>query len=176
MRVIAGYAKGHKLASLKGMQTRPTADRVKEAMFSIIQLYIGGSTALDLFAGSGSLGIEALSRGAKWCDFVEQSKIAVNVIKSNLQKTRLENWDIYNLAASDYLMKCDKKYDIVFLDPPYHKKLCDESLRLLYEKNLLNSGAIAVCETSAEEEVLSKFPVRKYSVYGSTKLTIFENR
>ena len=68
MRVIAGYAKGHKLASLKGMQTRPTADRVKEAMFSIIQLYIGGSTALDLYAGSGSLGIEALSRGAK-CDF-----------------------------------------------------------------------------------------------------------
>lgn len=176
MRVITGIAKGHKLKTLAGEQTRPTSDRVKEAMFSVIQPYIAESVVLDLFAGSGSLGIEALSRSANHCDFVEKSKPAVRIIAENLQKTHLYNYEIFNLSAKDYLYNCSKAYDIVFLDPPYNKKLCDEALILMINGGLLKSGAVVVCETGAKENIGSSLHIIKQSVYGATKLTFYENR
>lgn len=176
MRVITGFAKGHKLISLEGSETRPTTDRVKEAMFSIIQHHTGGSIALDLFAGSGALGIEALSRNAKWCDFVDQNKTTKPIIESNLRKTRFENCEIFITNAKDYLNNCEKKYDLVFLDPPYEKGLCDVSIEILCERRLLNDGALIVCETSSKEAIASPLEMFKQSVYGTVKLTIFENR
>lgn len=177
MRVITGIAKGHRLKTLKGEHVRPTADRVKEAMFSAIQPYItADSIVLDLFAGSGALGIEALSRSARHCDFIEKSKAAASVLAENLRKTRLENYSIFITTAQNYLSGCQKKYDIVLLDPPYNKKLCDEALMLLESRGLLNAGGIAVCETDAGETVSTSLFCFKQSVYGKTKLTFYENR
>lgn len=175
MRVITGYAKGHNLMSLEGTETRPTTDKVKEAMFSTIQFNIEDSVVLDLYAGSGALGIEALSRSAKWCDFVENNKAAIKVIESNLQKTRLDNCEIYHANANDYLTNCKKKYDIVFLDPPYKKGLCDTSMELLYQQNLLNEGALIICETSTSETISSRFNIIKQAKYGTVKITVYEN-
>lgn len=177
MRVISGIARGHKLISLEGDLTRPTTDRVKEAMFSIIQMNIAGSVVLDMFAGSGALGIEALSRGAVWCDFVENNKQASEVIQKNIEKTRLKDiFALHNSNAQSFAERCNKKYDVVFLDPPYNKGLCEEAMSLLKEYDLLNDGAIIVCEASVEEIINSTYPEKKQAKYGNTKLVIFENR
>lgn len=176
MRVITGYAKGHKLLALEGSETRPTTDKVKEALFSIIQRDILGCVALDLFSGSGSLGIEALSRGAMWCDFVDQSKSAATIIESNLKKTHLSDGEIHITTAHGYLASCKRKYDIVFLDPPYKKELCDLAMHLLCEHKLLNDGALIICETSADEGLSSPYHKIKEYKYGNVKITVFENR
>ena len=175
--MISGIARGHKLISLEGDLTRPTTDRVKEAMFSIIQMNIAGSIVLDMFAGSGALGIEALSRGAVWCDFVENNKQAVDVIQANIEKTKLMDFsNLYNSTAHSFAERCNKKYDVVFLDPPYNKGLCEEAMSLLKEYDLLNDGAIIVCEANSNEAITSTYPEKKQAKYGNTKLVIFENR
>lgn len=176
MRVIAGSAKGHKLKTMSGTFSRPTSSRVKEAMFSIIQPFLQGGSALDLFAGSGALGIEALSRGAGFCDFVEHNKTAAGIISSNLEKTKLCSFNIYIKDAKRYLIECGSTYDLIFLDPPYNKNLCAESLKLICDRNLLSGGAIAVCETHSEESIITTLGVYKESTYGDTKLTFYENR
>jgi len=175
--VISGIARGHKLISLEGDLTRPTTDRVKEAMFSIIQMNIAGSIVLDMFAGSGALGIEALSRGAVWCDFVENNKQASDVIQKNIEKTKLMDFSaLHNSTAHSFAERCNKKYDVVFLDPPYNKGLCEEAMSLLKEYDLLNEGAIIVCEANSNEVITSTYPEKKQAKYGNTKLVIFENR
>ena len=177
MRVISGKARGHKLISLEGDLTRPTTDRVKEAMFSIIQMNIANSVVLDMFAGSGALGIEALSRGAVWCDFVESNKQALDVIQKNLEKTGLKEISaLHNITAHSFAERCNKKYDVVLLDPPYSKGLCEEAMLLFKEYDLLNDGAIIVCEIGANEVITSTYPEKKQAKYGNTKLVIFENR
>ena len=175
MRVISGTARGCRLASPDGIDTRPTADRVKEAMFSIIQAFVHDSDALDLFAGSGGLGIEALSRGASHCDFVEQSARAIAVVTANLEKTRLSDFSVHKQSAERFLWSCSKKYDLVFLDPPYKKQLCDKALSMLKERKLLAENAIVVCETSCDEEIDSPFEVYRRSKYGTVKVTVFIN-
>jgi len=175
--VISGKARGNKLISLEGDLTRPTTDRVKEAMFSIIQMNIDGSVVLDLFAGSGALGIEALSRGAVWCDFVEKNKQALDVIQKNIEKTKLIDISmLHNVTAHSFLEKCSKKYDVVFLDPPYNNGLCEQAMELLRKYNLLNPNAIIVCEVSSKEAITSTYTEKKQVKYGNTKLVIFENR
>ncbi|MCK9478973.1 MAG: 16S rRNA (guanine(966)-N(2))-methyltransferase RsmD [Firmicutes bacterium] len=176
MKVIAGVAKGHKLKTTAGKHTRPTSGKVKEAMFSIIQSFLHNSMALDLFAGSGALGIEALSRGASYCDFVEQSKKAVEIIAFNLEKTRLNNYNIHNTAVKNFLSACTSKYDLVFIDPPYNKNLPSQVLQLMSERALLADNAIIVCETGADEKIDTSLKIYKQSVYGDTKLTFYENR
>ncbi|NLB81240.1 MAG: 16S rRNA (guanine(966)-N(2))-methyltransferase RsmD [Clostridiaceae bacterium] len=174
MRVIAGIAKGHRIKTLKGELTRPTGAKVKEAMFSILQPYISDSVVLDLFAGSGALGIEALSRGCKHCDFVEQNKSAAKIIAENLEKTHFLNCKIYNSSARSFLNNCTQKYDLVFIDPPYSKDLYNETLSALNDMDMLNPNAIVVCETGLTHNIKCELNLFKQSKYKDTMLLFFK--
>lgn len=150
MRIITGTARGIKLTTLEGDTTRPTAERVKEAVFSMIQFEIEGRTVLDLFGGSGQLALEALSRGAAKATIIDASREAMNVIMDNAKKTRL--FDRCRISCADYASfirgaQGREKYDIVFLDPPYGAGLMPEALRKLDRGELYAPGAVIVCET-----------------------------
>lgn len=177
MRVISGKARGSSLYALEGMDTRPTTDRVKEAMFSIINFYLPKSRVLDLFAGSGALGIEALSRGAKSCIFVESSHKAAAVVRKNLEKTKLS--DASEVKETDYklfLNSCKDCFEVILLDPPYNKKMCEIALGIIFEKGLLAKGGVIICETEANETIETSFQVIKTYKYGKTKLTLLKSR
>ena len=132
MRVITGTARGRVLRTLEGEDVRPTTDRVKEAVFSIIQFEIEGRRVLDLFAGSGQLGIEALSRGAASATFVDMSKDSLSTVKYNLEHTKLgDNAKVVQTDALSFLKLTKDKFDIVFLDPPYASSLVVDSMKLL---------------------------------------------
>ena len=177
MRVITGKARGVVLKTPDGMKTRPTADRVKEALFSIIQFDIPNATVLDLFAGTGQLGIEALSRDAKYAVFVDEQDKACRLISENLKKTKLEN--DARVVRSDYeifLKNCHEKYDIIFLDPPYAEKFLENALKLITEIDILQSGGIIVTERPVEKSLNLDFPGftrSKDYKYASTILTIY---
>ena len=129
MRVISGSARGRRLGELKGMETRPTTDKVKESLFNIIQFDIEGRRVLDLFGGTGQLGIEALSRGAEHCTFVDQRRDAAALIKENLKATELS--DRSRVVQGDslaFLQSCREKFDLIFLDPPYQEDLLERAL------------------------------------------------
>ena len=150
MRIITGTARGIKLTTLEGETTRPTAERVKEAVFSMIQFEIEGRAVLDLFAGSGQLALEALSRGAARATIIDASREAANVIMDNAKKTRL--FDRCRISCADYASffrgaAHREQYDIVFLDPPYAAGLVPEALRKLAQGDLYAPGAVIVCET-----------------------------
>ncbi len=152
MKVTSGIRKGAILMASQDLSVRPTTDKVKQSVFNMIQFEIAGKTVLDLFAGSGAMGIEALSRGAKHCTFVDLNP---EFVQKNVQKLRFD--EISQIIRSDYLDflgKCHRRFDLVFLDPPYEKKMIDSALRLLVDKNLLLSGAIVVWECDAKESVL----------------------
>ncbi|MDR3644328.1 MAG: 16S rRNA (guanine(966)-N(2))-methyltransferase RsmD [Clostridia bacterium] len=152
MRVITGTARGAKLVTLEGTDVRPTTGRVKEAMFSIIQFEIEGRRVLDLFAGSGQLGIEALSRGARSATFVDQSAKAIDVVKQNLLHTKLA--EKATVLKSDYaacLAGTQAVYDIAFLDPPYSKGLIDAALPLI-APHMAPNGAV-ICEAAAKDSL-----------------------
>jgi len=151
MRIVTGAARGARLETLDGEATRPTAERVKEALFSMIQFDIEGRRVLDLFAGSGQLGLEALSRGAARADFVDSSADAVAIIKRNAQKTRLfERCRVMNTDWETFLRGEKEPYHIVFLDPPYALGLIPRALARLRERRLLAPGALIVCESNSE--------------------------
>ncbi len=177
MRVISGTAKGVTLKTPNGMQTRPTSDRVKEALFSIIQFDLPGTDVLDLFGGTGQLGIEALSRGAKSAVFVDQSEAACKLIRENLQKTRFA--DLSSVVCSDYqsfLKRNTKKYGIILLDPPYAENFLENALKMITEIDILQSGGIIVTERPVGKELLfsySGFSNSRDYKYGSTLLTIY---
>ena len=137
MRVISGTAKGCTLKSIDDLSTRPTLDRVKEPLFSILQSYIQDANILDLFAGSGALGIESLSRGANHCTFCDLSYKAINMIKENLTKTRLvEKSTIINKDYKKCLNELNERYDIIFIDPPYKKDIAVESIKTILNLKL----------------------------------------
>ena len=177
MRVISGSARGVALKTPDGSKTRPTADRVKEAMFSIIQFDIPGARVLDLFGGTGQLGLEALSRGAKFSVFVDQGAQACALIRENLKRTRFEN--SAKVIQSDYdlyLRKNSDKFDIILLDPPYAEVFLENSLKIISEIDILQSGGIIVAERPLGKEIPCEFSglVRsKDYKYGNTLLTIF---
>ena len=177
MRVISGSARGVALKTPDGSKTRPTADRVKEAMFSIIQFDIPGARVLDLFGGTGQLGIEALSRGAKFSVFVDQGAQACALIRENLKRTRFES--SAKVIQSDYdlyLRKNSDKFDIILLDPPYAEVFLENSLKIISEIDILQSGGIIVAERPLGKEMPCEFSglVRsKDYKYGNTLLTIF---
>ena len=177
MRVITGKAKGVVLKTPHGMATRPTSERVKEALFSIIQFNIPAAAVLDLFGGTGQLGIEALSRDAAKAVFVDQRADACSLIRENLKRTKLES--LARVVQSDYvsfLQNCKEKFDIIFLDPPYAEVFLENSLKLITEIDILQSGGIIVTERSADKELLCDFSgyIRsKDYKYGSTILTIY---
>lgn len=175
MRVITGSARGRRLETLPGEDvTRPTAESVKEALFSMIQFDIEGSRALDLFAGSGQLGIEALSRGAQSCDFVENNKNAAAVVKRNIAKCGFaERSRVFYTDAFGFASSC-AGYDLVFLDPPYGKGLASDML-FAVEKNL-SADALVVCETACSDEMPEKagsLIAVKCRRYGKTMLTLY---
>ena len=177
MRVITGKARGVALKTPEGLVTRPTTDRVKEAMFSIIQFDIPGARVLDLFGGTGQLGIEALSRGAKSAVFVDAGEHACRLIRENLKRTRLEN-DARVVRADylAYLSKCRETYDIVFLDPPYAEVFLETALKKLTEIDILQTGAIIVAERPVGKELPWDFPGftrSKDYKYGNILLTLY---
>lgn len=154
MRVITGTARGKKLKTLEGSATRPTAERTKEAVFSTLFDKTVDAKVLDLFAGSGQIGIEALSRGAAHCTFVEQSKEALDVIRYNLSETRLSGKATVEFAeVMSFLLATKKKYNLIFLDPPYGKGLIDETLILIDKYDLLSENGIIVAESDGVDEV-----------------------
>ena len=177
MRVIAGKVRGISLKTPDGILTRPTADRVKEALFSIIQFDLPGAKVLDLFGGTGQLGIEALSRGASSAVFVDEREEACKLIRENLKRTRFE--ENARVIRSDYLQflkKCNDFYDIILLDPPYAEVFLENSLKMITEIDILQSGGIIVTERPVEKEFSMEIPgynrSRDYK-YGRTILTIY---
>lgn len=202
MRVITGSARGTKLDALEGEITRPTTDKVKEAVFSMIQFDIEGRAVLDLFAGSGQLALEALSRGAARATLIDQSRDAVAIITANAKKTHL--YEKCRISAADYTSFIRgaagrDKYDIVFLDPPYNTGLLASSLKAISTADILSVGAVIVCESDCEipvkakrarkdeelnhemilkdvfggsEELEDKFTVLKSALYGRTRITL----
>ena len=177
MRGITGKAKGISLKTPNGMATRPTADRVKEAMFSIIQFDIPAASVLDLFGGTGQLGIEALSRDAKRAVFVDEREDACKLIRENLKRTKFEQMG--KVVRSDYLAylrSCREKFDIIFLDPPYAEVFLENSLKMITEIDILQSGGIIVAERPLGKELPWEFDgfVRsKDYKYGKTLITIY---
>lgn len=160
MRIISGKSRGTKLYTLEGLNTRPTLDRIKEPLFSIIQARINDANVLDLFAGSGALGLEALSRGAKSCTFCDSSYKAANIIKMNIEKTKMNLNS--NLIVLDYKM-CLKKlkndgklFDIIFIDPPYNSELIFLSVKEIIEMDLLDKDGLIIAETDDEETITNK--------------------
>ena len=177
MRVIAGTARSVPLLSRDGLDTRPTTDRVKEAIFNMIQFQIEGRSVLDLFGGSGQLAIEALSRGAASAVIVDQSKESISIIRQNLAKTKLaEHAQVICADYMEYLSRANRKFDLVFLDPPYREKFLENALKRISEIDILKSGAIIICEKPAEKALTVEMPgfsrSREYR-YGKTAICVF---
>lgn len=174
MRIISGKYKGRALKGFDIDGTRPTMDRVKESLFAMIQNEVKNSTCLDLYAGSGALGIEALSNGALSCLFVDNNKIAINTIKENTKM--IDGAYVINSDAFEIHQKVTEQYNLVFLDPPYHLHLIDKSLSYLIEHNLLKEDAIIVCEYEEEEFSNDNFEEKKRKKYGNKWVKILKYR
>lgn len=182
MRVIGGKARRYKLKTIEGMSTRPTTDRIKETIFNMIQFEIQGKVFLDLFSGSGAIGIEALSREAEKCYFVEKSKVALEIIKENLEHTNLLDNSIIKSMEVDKAI-CDLnekniKIDIIFMDPPYDKGYIDIILKKIEKYDILEKDGIIIIESSRKEEfdINNKYEVYKQKKYNTTKITMLKYR
>ena len=173
LRIITGSAKGKKLQSLEGDATRPTSDRIKGAMFSSIQFDIENRRVLDLFAGTGQLGLEAMSRGAESVTFVDAERAAIDLVKANARSTGFFEKCRYSVSDwRNFIRKASGRdtYDLVFIDPPYAMECCAEAVELLRDKELIIPGAILVLESGDEDMSgigeLSGFEVLKSTSYG----------
>lgn len=177
MRVITGSARGRRLRELEGQETRPTTDRVKESMFNILQFDIEGSRVLDLFAGTGQLGIEALSRGAATAVFVEQRRDAVALVRENLKLTGLsDRARVVGGEALAYLASAGGQFDIVFLDPPYAAKLWKPALEAVSRFDILSDHGIIICESPQDEtlpDAVGSCRLHRTYRYGRIKLTTY---
>lgn len=182
MRIISGKSKGTKLYTLEGLNTRPTLDRVKESLFSIIQYKLINATILDLFSGSGALAIESLSRGAKKAILCDNNYEAINIIKKNIEKCHVENST--KIIHKDYkkcLEQINEKVDIIFIDPPYQKNIAVNSIKIIMEKEILNEDGLIVLETDEEQreieqlENIKNINIQDLRRYGRVKL-LFLNR
>ena len=177
MRVITGKARGIQLKTPDGMLTRPTADRVKEALFSIINFDIPGAKVLDLFGGTGQLGIEALSRGAESAVFVDSREESCKLIRENLRRTKLEqNAKVIRSDYLDYLNRCRESYNIIILDPPYAEVYLENALKRITEIDILQSDGIIVAERPLGKELPWEFQGYERSKdykYGNTLLTVY---
>lgn len=180
MRVVAGEYGGRRLKAVPGMKTRPTTDKVKEAMFNIIGPYLEGGRVLDLFAGSGGLSIEAVSRGADHATLVDRQYQAIKTIHENLSVTKEEDkftvlkGDAYKMLNK--LAKQEQGFDYVFLDPPYKKQQILELMEQLKKLGLLNTDALIICETDQVADLpeeLADFELIKKADYGITELTFY---
>ena len=177
MRVITGLKKGKRLDSPKGLDVRPTGDKIKEAIFSMLQFDLENCKFLDLFAGSGQMGIEALSRGAACATFVDASRNSVRVIKNNLTATDLTNCsNVYNTDANTFFKKNNDIFDIAFLDPPYNKGILQEVLPSLV--SFVDKDGYIVCESPEDDilpEKVGEFVVFKRHIYGKILVTTYRH-
>lgn len=179
MRVISGTARGKKLVSLEGLDTRPTTDRVKESVFNILMPYVRDAKVLDLFAGSGALGIEALSRGASHCAFVENNQDAVAVIRQNLSGTHLEQQSaIFVRDALDFLKNTTESFGIVFLDPPYDGGFYNPVLQLAAERKILSEEGVILLEKRVDTQIIipGNMELIKERKYGKTVVAVIALR
>lgn len=177
MRIITGTARGTKLQTLEGEATRPTSERIKESVFSMLQFDIEGRRVLDLFGGSGQLALEALSRGAASATIVDQSPEAVKIIKSNAQKTKL--FDRCVILTKDYkafLKGTKEKFDIIFLDPPYDSNMLEEAMKLIIEQNMVNYGGFVVLESGKDDiPPYGELTLHRHVKYGRAYITVLIN-
>lgn len=177
MRVITGKARGVQLKTPEGMLTRPTADRVKEALFSSIQFEIAGAKVLDLFAGTGQLGIEALSRGAESAVFVDAREDACAIVRENLRRTKLEGQArVLRSDYMDYLNRCREQFRFIFLDPPYAEVFLENAIKRITEIDILQSDGIIVTERPLGKELpfeFQGFSRSKDYKYGKTLITLY---
>lgn len=183
MRIISGLAKGRKILSPVGMNTRPTLDRIKQSIFNIIQNDVYGTMALDMFAGTGSLGLEAVSRGAKYCYLVDKGSETYSFLKKNIEnlgfqdKSEALNMDSYE--ALSFFQKKGITFDLIFIDPPYLKDMIPPAINKIYEKNLLNKDGMIVSKIDTSEtiyegnEFIRLYDSRKY---GNTTVCFYKFR
>lgn len=177
MKIISGIYKGRNLEGFDINGTRPTMDRVKESLFATIQNYIDSSIVLDLFSGSGNLGFEALSEGAKKAYLVDDNRKAINIIKKNIKNIGIESVEVIN---SDYkkaligFFKQNIKFDLIFLDPPYKTNYIEESIKLISEYNLLSDDGLIVCESNCLDKIIytDNYQVTKEKKYGDKYIVL----
>lgn len=181
MRVISGAQKGLPLKAVPGAGTRPTTDKVKESIFNMIGPYFNGGLAVDLFAGSGGLGIESLSRGIETCIFIEKDPRAIQIIHENLKKCKLEEKaEVYKADATRAIKALEKRQarvDLLFVDPPYQKVGYYELIEHFFQKNLLTENAIILCEHEKGVDLPSNygpFRLTRKEIYGSTIISIYQ--
>ena len=177
MRVITGSARGKRLKELPGLDTRPTTDRVKEGLFNVIQFDIEGRRILDLFAGTGQLGIECLSRGAASCDFVDSSPAAMKIVKDNVSACRLTDQAAFHQKDfSAFLNGVRGKYDLIFLDPPYASGNLERALERITAIDIVSGNGIIVCESPVEHtlpELPGEYEKTGEYRYGKIKVTLY---
>lgn len=183
MRVIAGTYKGRSLKAVPGMSTRPTTDKVKEAIFSRMGPFFDGGHGLDLFAGSGGLGIEAISRGIDSCIFVDHNGKAIHTIKENLKSLRIDEnqYEIYKADAKRALKACGKRelqFDLIMLDPPYKLQNHMDLISIIEEYQLLKDNGWIMCEHDAKDELTDtdQFEIVKREEYGMIGITLFRQK
>lgn len=173
MRIISGTMRGTKLFTLEGLNTRPTLDRVKEALFSKINYDLEDATVLDLFSGSGALALESLSRGAKLSVMCDASRDAIKIIKQNIEKTRTKDRTIvFNCDYKKALEKLENdkmKFDFIFLDPPYKTNFAEDATKQIIEKNLLKENGTIVLETDEKEKVLNNLDMNLLDIKDTKK-------
>ena len=181
MRIISGFLRGRLIKTVPGKTTKPTADNVKEAIFNILGRTLSGGIALDLYAGSGNLGIEAISRGAGKCVFVEENRTAYNVIMENLKNLnildRVETFKMTDIKALNYFDNKRYRFDYVFLDPPYYHQKIMDILDLFIDYDLLNPEATIVVECIKELNINKDFTELKFMkayIYGIKKIIIYK--
>ena len=176
MRVISGSARGRKLREPEGQSIRPTTDMVKESIFNIIQFDIEGRRVLDLFAGTGQLGIEALSRGAVAAVFVDETGEAIKLVRDNIKTLSLEDRAVVTRSDALSFLEHGGRFDIIFLDPPYETKLIEKALKAIIEFDILNENGIIICETKEDRqlpEVSAPYLKGREYKYGKIKITLY---
>ena len=177
MKIISGIYKGRNLLGYDIDGTRPTMDRVKESLFAMIQNYIDDSIVLDLFSGSGNLGIESLSNGSKYAYLVDYNKKVINVINNNISNIGIDNVEVINkdyIAALNYFNDNNIKFDIIFLDPPYKTNYIEKSIELINKYGLLNDEGIIVCESESIDKIVynDSYKVLKNKKYGDKYVVV----
>ncbi len=177
MRIISGAARGRRLRELPGLETRPTTDKVKESIFNIIQFDVEGRRALDLFAGTGQMGCEALSRGAAFVTFVDVRREAVRVIGENAALAGPGgNWEVRQGDALGFLAGRPGRYGLIFLDPPYHTGLMEKALEAIAGIDIAAEHGIILCETAADEvlpDLSAPYEKGREYRYGKIKVTVY---
>ena len=173
MRIIAGKHRGRVLAPIKGMAIRPTPDRVKESLFQILSDRMQGARVIDLFAGSGALGIECLSRGAQEVLFNDASQESVVLVEKNLRLAG-ERARVFNLDFRTFLNRAEGKFDLIFCDPPYKEEYLNEILGIAKERGLLNPGGLVVYESERKEYGIEGWTLADSRSYGRVNITVWQ--